>query len=42
MWWYNYQLIIYILNSELRGSNIVLIDIIENYIEDYNKVIIQK
>ncbi|MCD2521480.1 IS3 family transposase, partial [Mammaliicoccus lentus] len=30
------------LNSELRNSNTIVIDIVENYIENYNKVRIQQ
>ncbi|WP_241958872.1 IS3 family transposase, partial [Mammaliicoccus sciuri] len=30
------------LNSELRSSNTIVIDIVENYIENYNKVRIQQ
>lgn len=29
------------LNSELRNSNTIIIDIVENHIENYNKVKIQ-
>ncbi|MEY9140552.1 IS3 family transposase, partial [Mammaliicoccus lentus] len=30
------------LNSELRSSNTIVIDIVENYIENYNKVRIKQ
>ncbi len=39
---YTYLYCSYYLNSELRSSNTIVIDIVENYIENYNKVRIQQ